>query len=185
MMLFRIDGNKLAISGAASCFACETGYAAVYSRPEKGSTSWELQGNPIPAKSSQWTRHLLIDSYQMHGHYISLSGNSEGVAVGSLQGSILPSGLINDARLVTQVYRWNATAQDWSSMGQEITREHYVGASPRLLWPPRSIVLSDDGMVLAIGSSFSVDVFSWDADSSSWIPREVDLHVTESMGLVG
>ena len=36
-----------------------------------------------------------------------------------------------------------------------------------------SMAVSDDGTVLAVCSDPGIEVYSWNADKSSWIPRDV------------
>ncbi len=146
---------------------------------------WGLHGTPVPNPDA-WRRRLALSYYQIHGYYVSLSGNGEGMAIGSLTGEFTTetSEEYDSAELVVRIYSFNTTSREWSSVGEEISRrQHYLYDTPRSILPQRSLVVSHDATVVAIGSFNSVDAYSW--NGTTWASRQVDLNITESMGLVG
>lgn len=177
------DGNLVAVGGAPLDCWDICGFTAVYRRSSNESNIWKLHGNPIPPQSS-FFRRLQAYTYQMHGYYVSLSGDGKGLAVGTIEGYSAME--VRSADLVTQVYKWNTSTKDWVTIGEKISKPHYSYETARSILPLRSIALSDDA--LAIGSFYSVDVFDLTVigNVSTWISREVDLNSTDSTrGLVG
>ena len=67
-------------------------------------------------------------------------------------------------------HKWNSTIGSWGVMDDKggllsKTREYPFG------YP--CMALSDDGTVLVVCSDPGIEVYSWNADKSSWIPRDV------------
>ena len=178
------DGNLVGIGGEYA----EGDYAGVYKRYNNESTIiWESHGNIIPLTPQgfkrSWFAPLFLNSF-----YVSLSGNGKGLAVGTIEGSDTSEYGKSYDSLVTQVYRWDAIKEGWIAMGEQII--HYepytLYDTGRSIWPSRSIVLSEDATVLAIGSSSNfVDVYFWNETVKAWILREVGLNNTTDLKGLG
>lgn len=162
----------------------EGDYVGVYKRHNNESAIiWESHGNIIPLTQRSVMMPLFLNSF-----YVSLSGNGKHLAVGTIEGTDVSEYGKSYDSLVTQVYRWDAIMEGWIAMGEQII--HYepytLYDTGRSIWPSRSIVLSEDATVLAIGSSSHfVDVYSWNETVAAWISREVGLNNTTDLKGLG
>ena len=177
-----IDGSMVAV-GAMDGVRFWSGYdVEVYKKQtvKTDGEQWIRFGNPI---SVSW--QLYSDNHP--GYYVSLAGNGEGIAVGTIFVQYVGEDRrsVRSVDLHVQLHKWNADLEEWGPAGSAISKTHYIDATPRSEFPLQSIKLSHDSSVLAIGSSNSADVYHWDESALNWVPREIDLNVTDSMGLVG
>lgn len=166
----------------------EWGYEVKIYKQEQsasGSGYWRLFGNPISVSPYNRRRNLALSSFAYPGCYVSLAGNGESIAIGTIEGSATSATLsdYDSADLHVDLYKW--IGEEWSSVGCRISRTSHVYGSSRSSWPLQSIKLSQDATVLAIGSFRAVDILSWDDSSLDWISRGVDLNFTDSVGPVG
>jgi hypothetical protein len=81
---------------------------------------------------------------------------------------------IYDAELSYTTHKWNLTIGSWNVMDDKggllsETQENQFAS----LDMEKCFALSDDGTVVGVCSKLSIAVFSWNADKSSWIPRDV------------
>jgi hypothetical protein len=169
------DGAMLAIGAEDFCYP-----VAVYKNVDG---VWETHGNPIndPSSHCQNGRNLLCRGFY-HGYYVALSGNGERLVIGSIIRDVW-----DDAEVAVTSYQWNTTIADWGIMEEKeaILRPFFLHDTPRADWPQKCIVLSDDAVVLAVGSKLAVDVYSWNQTLSAWTLRSIDSNENESKSLVG
>jgi hypothetical protein len=93
-----------------------------------------------------------------------LSGDGQVLVIGT-------SKVNNDnlsSELSYNTHKWNSTIGSWGVMDDKggllsKTRENIYAC----------MAVSDDGTVLAVCSDPGIEVYSWNADKSSWIPRDV------------
>jgi WD40 repeat protein len=89
-------------------------------------------------------------------------------------GQVLVTGMskivssIYDAEMIYITHKWNSTIGSWGVMDDKggllsKTRENIFAC----------MAVSDDGTVLAVCSDPGIEVYSWNVDKSSWIPRDV------------
>ena len=98
-------------------------------------------------------------------HDAVLSADGQVLVIGT---SKVNNGNYDDAIMIVTTYKWNATIGDWDLM------ENKGRSSPQATtWQKKCIALSDDGTILAVCSKLGIAVYSWNADKSSWMPRDV------------
>ena len=159
------DGKVLAIGAYGNDGNGDwSGHVRVYIWNDTSST-WEKRGDDIDSEAAN-------DNSGWSG---SLSSNGNVVAIGALynDGNGSNSGHV-------RVYEWNDTSSSWELKGTEIDGEAAGDESGR------SVTLSSDGKVLAIGAygndgngsdSGHVRVYEWNADTSppSWQRKGTDI----------
>ena len=166
----------------------EWGYEVKIYKQEQsasGNGYWRLFGNPISVSPYNRRRKLVASYSEYPGCYVSLAGNGESIAIGTIEGYTTSATLsdYDSADLHVDLYKW--VGEEWSSACCMISRTSHVYSTPRSAWPLQSIKLSHDATVLAIGSFRAVDILSWDDSSLDWISRGVDLNFNDSVGSVG
>jgi hypothetical protein len=157
------DGNVVVIGGEP--LSSNEDSPQVYTR---GSDGWFPRGNFTDPNLF----FRAISQYTKNGYYVSISGDGDVVAVGSLLGLVEPGPVFVDMALLVQTYRWNGS--DWGIWGGEIgdrSVDHFLNDSTRGEIPLRSVVLSADGLVLAIGRKEHVVVYMWDEKVTDWVSR--------------
>jgi len=148
------------------------------------SSQWTLRLNAtVPLTSAPWKRAAI--SFEYEGYYVSLSGKGDKVAIGTIVGTQYSNDFGDQqGDLVVDVYQWNAP--EWIRLGQAIRTRHFrYSDSIRFIWPLKSLALSSDGLILAIGSRVSTDVYAWDDVASDWIPRENKTNDANELGSSG
>lgn len=154
------DGNTVA--GGAPDGATETGYAKIF---DWNGSSWVQRGVDILAEATG----------DRFGFAISLSANGNIIAIGGITNDA--GNVSTDNRGHVRIFEWNGSA--WIQRGADIDGE---AAGDNF---GRSVSLSADGNIVAIGAPFndadnistddrgSVRVFVW--NGSAWIQRGSDI----------
>mmetsp|Transcript_29784 Transcript_29784/g.50793 ORF Transcript_29784/g.50793 Transcript_29784/m.50793 type:complete len:1440 (-) Transcript_29784:34-4353(-) len=162
-----IDGDNIAIGGAAretvSRRAATNGEVAVFTW---SNDTWEQKGSVAIATPSSRTLSESPHQFRLEGYYVSLSGDY--LAVGTLEGKVLPGPRFQSAKLITQVFKWN-NSTGWKEIRKTIYEETPFGNS----WPLKSVVMK--GGILAVGFNSPAEVYSWNETSQEWNPRQVEL----------
>jgi len=162
-----IDGDNIAIGGAAretvSRRTATNGEVKVFTW---SNDTWKERGSVAIATPSSRTLSESPHQFRLEGYYVSLSGDY--LAVGTLEGQVLPGPRFESAKLITQVFKWN-NSTGW----KEIRKTIYDDASFGSPWPLKSVVMK--GGILAVGFNSSVHVNSWNESSQEWNPRQVEL----------
>eukprot|EP00984_Skeletonema_dohrnii_P022938 scaffold12054_cov112-Skeletonema_dohrnii-CCMP3373.AAC.5 len=166
-----IDGDNIAISGAAretvSRRTATNGEVKVFTW---SNDTWEERGSVAIATPSSRTLSETPYQFRLEGYYVSLSGDF--LAVGTLEGQVLPGPRFQSAKLITQVFKWkNSTG--WVQLGEFIEKDFYDDAPFGSPWPLKSVVMK--GGILAVGFNPSAEVYSWNETSQEWNPRLVEL----------
>jgi hypothetical protein len=68
-------------------------------------------------------------------------------------------------------HKWNSTIGGWDLMDDKGGLLSKTRTGENIIWA--CMAVSDDGTVLAVCSDSGIEVYSWNADKSSWIPRDV------------
>ena len=121
---------------------------------------WKMSGNITdyspPVNQSDLSAEPCINNYF---HLVKLSGNGQVLITGT---QVMP------VELSYNTHKWNSTIGSWGVMDDKggllsKTRENGIAC----------MAVSDDGTVIAVCSDPGIEVYSWNADKSSWIPRDV------------
>eukprot|EP00985_Skeletonema_marinoi_P026612 scaffold20727_cov160-Skeletonema_marinoi.AAC.6 len=168
-----IDGDNIAIGGAAretvSQRTATNGEVAVFTW---SNDTWKQRGSVAIATPSSRTLSESPYQFKLEGYYVSLSGDY--LAVGTLEGKVLPGPRFQSAKLITQVFKWNiSTGTGWMQLGEFIEKNFYDDASFGSPWPLKSVVMK--GGILAVGYNSSAEVYSWNETSQEWNPRQLEL----------
>jgi hypothetical protein len=98
-----------------------------------------------------------FDYYQL----VKLSGDGQVlVTVTQVSGT--------DAEMSYITHKWNSTIGSWGVMDD---KGGLLSKTRENSWA--CMAMSDNGTVLAVCSDPGIEVYSWNADKSSWIPRGV------------
>eukprot|EP00985_Skeletonema_marinoi_P026609 scaffold20727_cov160-Skeletonema_marinoi.AAC.3 len=163
-----IDGDNIAIGGAAretvSRRTATNGEVKVFTW---SNDTWKQRGNVAIATPLSRTLSESPHQFRLEGYYVSLSGDY--LAVGTLEGKVLPGPRFESAKLITQVFKWNIST-GWKEIRKTIYDDASFG-SPS--WPLKSVVMK--GGILAVGFNSSVHINSWNESSQEWNPRQVEL----------
>eukprot|EP00979_Chaetoceros_neogracilis_P005258 scaffold941_cov321-Chaetoceros_neogracile.AAC.2 len=138
----------------------ESGHVRIYAW-DSPTKSWDQRGNDIDGEAS----------YDFSGHSVSLNNDGTVVAIGALYNDENGSSAGH-----VRIYTWDSTS--WVQRGNDLDGE---AASD---WSGRSVSLSNDGTVVAIGASGNtnengsnsghVRIYAW--DSTSWVQRGIDIN---------
>eukprot|EP00984_Skeletonema_dohrnii_P019382 scaffold9237_cov72-Skeletonema_dohrnii-CCMP3373.AAC.2 len=166
-----IDGDNIVIGDASketiSQGTAINGEVKVFTW---SNNTWRERGSVPIATPSSTTLTESSHQFRLQGYYVSLSGDY--LAVGSLEGKVLPGPRFQSAKLIIQVFKWNSST-GWAQLGDGIERKFYEFASFGTPWPLKCVVIK--GSIVAVGSNSTVDVYSWSDVSNEWIPREEEL----------
>ena len=124
---------------------------------------WKVIGN-ITDYSPPVNQSDLSPDILTYFHSVKLSGDGQVLVTGT-------SKVNNDddaEELSYITHKWNSTTGNWDVMDDKggLLSKTRVNQFP-------CMAVSDDGTVLAVCSNPGIEVFSWNADKSSWIPRDV------------
>jgi hypothetical protein len=179
------DGKRLAIGTVYN-----TDTYANFDNPVKGKVyelDWELQpsdwkmiGNMTDYSPPVNQSDLSTEAYYYYRYYAVLSGNGQVLVIIKIKINsdlillITNANGIYDAELSYTTHKWNLTIGSWNVMDDKggllsETQENQFAS----LDMEKCFALSDDGTVVGVCSKLSIAVFSWNADKSSWIPRDV------------
>jgi hypothetical protein len=125
---------------------------------------WKLIGNITDYSPPVNQSDLSAETFAYYPHDAKLSGNGQVLVAAT-------SKVNNDddaEELSYNTHKWNSTIGSWDVMDDKggllsKTRENVYAC----------MALSDDGTVLVVCSNPGIEVYSWNADKSSWIPRDV------------
>jgi hypothetical protein len=157
------DGNRLAI-GSENTGASVI--AEVYDLDSE--KDWKLKGTFTELVSHADRRDL--DSWKFY-HDAVLSADGQVLVIGT---SKVNNDNYDGAIMIVTTYKLNSSTGNWDVM--ENTALSTIHDKPQATtWEKKCIALSDDGAVLAVCSNSNpgIEVYSWNADKSSWIPRGV------------
>jgi hypothetical protein len=157
------DGSRMAIGAPGNYLntASYSGRVRVYEwNADILPPSWQQVGDDIDGEA--------VDDES--GSSVSLSGDGSVLAIGAPwnDGNGIDAGKV-------RVYEWNADTSDWEQKGQGINGEAEGDLSGS------SVSLSRDGTILAIGAPWNgsysghVRVYEWNADTSSWDQKGLDI----------
>ena len=132
---------------------------------------WQMIGNitsPDSCPHASFENDLRkrdLGAWKACYHDAVLSADGQVLVIGT---SKVNNGNYDDAIMIVTTYKWNATIGDWDLM------ENKGRSSPQATtWQKKCIAVSDDGTILAVCSKLGIAVYSWNADKSSWMPRDV------------
>jgi hypothetical protein len=128
---------------------------------EQHTPDWKLIGN-----ISHTNQRNLLSYYTEYYHDAVLSGNGQVLAIGTSEKES------STTKIIT-TYKWNATIDIWDVMEDKGGLLPKTQESPCTPGLQECIALSDDGTVLAVSSKLDVKVYSWKANKSAWIPRDI------------
>jgi hypothetical protein len=158
------DGTVLAIGATGNS---DNGYYSGHVRVYEwnaGTSDWDQRGDDIDGEAAG----------DHSGWSVSLSSDGSVLAIGARDNSGANGYYSGHVR----VYEWNAGTSSWEQKGSDIDGEAAYDGSGR------SVSLSSDGTVLAIGaqgncgngeSSGHVRVYEWDAGTSDWVQKGTDI----------
>jgi len=161
------NGTVLAIGadyndGNALDDGYNSGHVRVY-KWNAGTSDWDQMGDDIVGKAE----------CDQSGWSVSLSSDGTVVAIGAPYND----DNVNNSGHV-RVYEWNTVTTSWEQRGDDI-----VGEAPSD-FSGYSVSLSSDGTVVAIGAFYNggngtysghVRVYEWNADTSSWEQKGIDI----------
>ena len=124
---------------------------------------WKMIGNITDYSPPVNQSDLSADTFS-YFHDAVLSADGQVLVIGT-------SKVNNDdlsSELSYNTHKWNSTIGSWGVMDDKggllsKTRENIFAC----------MALSDDGTVLVVCSDPGIEAYSWNADKSSWIPRDV------------
>ena len=105
---------------------------------------------------------LSADTFDYYYELAKLSGNGQVLVTATSKYDI------DTAELSYNTHKWNSTIGSWDVMDDKggLLSKTRVNQNA-------CMAVSDDGTVLAVCSNFGIEVYSWNVDKSSWIPRDV------------
>ena len=125
---------------------------------------WKMIGNITDYSPPVNQSDLSADTFDYY-HLAKLSGNGQVLVTAT---SKVKNIIGTDAKSIYNTHKWNSTIGSWDVMDDKggllsKTRENIYAC----------MAVSDNGTVLAVCSNPGIEVYSWNADKSSWIPRDV------------
>jgi hypothetical protein len=128
--------------------------------------------NPVIVKVYELDLELQPPDWKMIGNITDYNLPDYLYAEAKLSGNgevLVTSTHKDDSELSYYAHKWNSMIGSWDVMDDKggllsKTREN-------ITWACKAV--SDDGTVLAVCSDSGIEVYSWNADKSSWIPRDV------------
>jgi hypothetical protein len=170
------DGNRLAVGldyDSDGFFENQVKKIKVYELSfQQPTPEWKLIGN-IPHTNQRGLLTKFADFY----HDAVLSGNGQVLAMGASKVSESYKSLYSTKIITT--YKWNSTDEwdstegYWAVMDDKGGLLYKTQESPCTPGLQKCIAFSDDGTVLAVSSKLGVEVYSWKANKSAWIPRDI------------
>ena len=158
------DGSRVAIGafyndGGGS----DAGHVRIY-QYNSGSNSWAQLGNDINGEATG----------DQSGISVSLSSDGSRVAIGANKNN---GGASNSGHV--RIYEYNSGSNSWAQLGNDIDGEAYED------WSGRSVSLSSDGSIVAIGAiknnngggtyAGHVRIYQYNSGSNSWAQLGSDI----------
>jgi hypothetical protein len=113
---------------------------------------------------------LSADTFSYFYHGAKLSGDGQILVIGTSKVNKTYDVEFSSFTAITAItaYKWNSTIGSWGVMDD---KEGLLSKTRESIYP--CMAVSDDGTVLAVCSNPGIEVYSWNVDKSSWIPRDV------------
>ena len=161
------DGNRLTIGQDGFANYSYQNSVEIYEL-DLGLSDWKMIGN-ITNYSPPVQSDLSPDIFAYYLHDAVLSGDGQVLVTGTSKHDLISNANgTYDVELSYITHKWNSTIGSWDVMDDKggLLSKTRVNQFP-------CMAVSDDGTVLAVCSNPGIEVYSWNADKSSWIPRDV------------
>ena len=142
---------------------------------ERSNNRWGRRGDPIEADIGR--RSLAQWGFAEKGHCVALSGKGDTLAIGNFEKTCVEGGECSTSSFWAEVYFWNGSS--WEQLGDDILESPIVMKGSIVIDPPKTVAISYDGTVLAVG--LTTFVFYED----KWIKRRSIIDDFDAGQLIG